>query len=52
MTPGSEVEILDVSGEIIVIPIKKAKSLGFLRFKRPLHGIMKEYKEEEKKKER
>ncbi len=49
--PGTEVEILDISGEIIIVPIKKSNWRGMLKFKKPLAEIMKEHKEQEKKKE-
>jgi len=48
---GSEVEILDFGGEIVIVPVPKSKGKGFLKFKRRLDEIIAEYKKEEKEKE-
>ncbi len=48
---GSEVEILDFGGEIVIVPIPRTKGRGFLKFKRKLDEIMAEYKKKEKERE-
>ncbi len=48
---GSEVEILDFGGEIVIVPVPKTKGRGFLKFKRKLDEIISEYKKEEKERE-